>query len=134
MPLNSHTKPNPTTGLRERKKSKVREQLRRHALRLFMEQGYAATTVEQIAEQAEVSPRTFFRYFASKEGILFADDFDEQFIATFRAQPSELSVVGAVRASMRAVFTHVSEEQAHYEQQRHAIILATPELQVRNGH
>jgi AcrR family transcriptional regulator len=128
------TKHNPTTGLRERKKSKLRDQLKQHAMRLFVEQGYDATTVEQIAEQAEVSPRTFFRYFANKEDLLFDDDLDPQLIASFRAQEAQLSVVSALRNSLRAVFMQVSEVQRLYEQQRHAIMLATPELQVRNGH
>jgi AcrR family transcriptional regulator len=128
------TKHNPTTGLRDRKKSKLRDQLKQHAMRLFVEQGYDATTVEQIAEQAEVSPRTFFRYFANKEDLLFDDDLDPQLIASFRAQEAQLSVVSALRNSLRAVFMQVSEEQRLYEQQRHAIMLATPELQVRNGH
>jgi AcrR family transcriptional regulator len=54
-------------GLRERKKAKTRAAIRDHAMRLFEEQGWAATTVEQIAEAAEVSPSTFFRYFPTKE-------------------------------------------------------------------
>src|SRR5215813_3567608 len=97
MQHHSNEKPTRTTGLRERKKSKVRNQLKQHALRLFLEQGYEATTIEQIAQQAEVSPRTFFRYFASKEDLIFDDEYDERLIAAFRAQPSELSVVGALR-------------------------------------
>ncbi len=52
-----------TGGLRERKKQKTRESIQRTALRLFGKQGYEATTVEQIAAAAEISPSTFFNYF-----------------------------------------------------------------------
>jgi len=63
-------------GLRERKKAKTRAAIRREAMRLFREQGYEETTVEQIAEAAEVSPSTFFRYFPTKEDVVLQDDFD----------------------------------------------------------
>jgi AcrR family transcriptional regulator len=57
-------------GLRERKKMKTRQTIRREAFRLFDERGYASTTTEQIAEAAAVSASTFFRYFPSKESVL----------------------------------------------------------------
>ena len=63
-------------GLRERKKAKTRAAIREHALRLFREQGYSGTTVEQIAEAAEVSPATFYRYFPTKEDVVLQDDLD----------------------------------------------------------
>ena len=53
-------------GLRDRKKIKTRDAIRREAMRLIQANGYANTTIEQIADAAEVSPSTFFRYFPTK--------------------------------------------------------------------
>src|SRR5690606_14406568 len=61
-------------GLRERKKIKTRRAIRAAMYALVEEQGYEATTVEQIAERADVSPSTVFRYFPTKEDILLTDE------------------------------------------------------------
>lgn len=91
-------------GLRARKKAKTRAVIQECALRLFREQGYDATTIEQIAEAAEVSPSTFFRYFPTKEDTVLRDDYDPVLLAAFAAQPPSLSPARALRAAFRAVF------------------------------
>jgi AcrR family transcriptional regulator len=86
-------------GLRERKKARTRAAIREHALRLFREQGYPATTVEQIAAAADVSPATFFRYFPTKEDVVLQDDLDIVTLEALAAQPPELSPIAAFRAA-----------------------------------
>src|SRR5215831_18599469 len=101
----------PAQGLRERKKAKTRAAIQRHALRLFREQGYEATTVEQIAAAAEVSPSTFFRYFPTKEDVVLYDPFDPVLISAFEAQPPLLSPMQAMREALHATFAAMSREE-----------------------
>ena len=91
-------------GLRERKKARTRAAIREHALRLFREQGYDETTVEQIAEAAEVSPSTFFRYFPTKEDVVLQDDMELLWMDGFLAQPADMGPIAALRAAVRTAF------------------------------
>jgi AcrR family transcriptional regulator len=79
----------PHLGLRERKKIKTREAIRTATYALVKEQGYDATTIDQIAERAEVSPSTVFRYFPTKEDIVLTDEWDPILIAELRARPAD---------------------------------------------
>jgi AcrR family transcriptional regulator len=115
-------------GLRERKKIKTRQAIRREAFRLFDANGYATTTIEQIADAAEVSPSTFFRYFPSKESLLLADDLDPLVLEAFKAQPPELSPSQAIRRAYKDVLAHLSEEQLEFENTRQRLMFAIPEL------
>jgi AcrR family transcriptional regulator len=77
------------TGLRERKKQKTKEAIQREAMRLFQEHGYDETTIEEIAEAAEISPSTFFNYFPTKEDVVLYDRYDPMMASLMLSRPSE---------------------------------------------
>lgn len=98
-------------GLRERKKLRTREALADAALRLFAERGYGATTVEDVAAAADVSPRTFFRYFTSKEDAVFADH--EERIRLLRDSLRPRDPLESVEQTIRrAILTLVRQQTA----------------------
>jgi len=121
----------PRTGLRERKKARTRASLREHALRLFRLQGYQATTVEQIAAAAEVSPSTFFRYFPTKEDLVLQDDMDVRMIEAFEQQPFGLSVIAAVRAATREVFGSYTAADLDVLRETTRLTMTVPEIRSR---
>src|SRR4051795_7771294 len=90
-------------GLRERKKQKTRLALIDAALDLFLEQGYEATTVDQIAAAVDVSQRTFFRYFLTKEDVALepARQVEDVFLDVLRQQPAGRTPMQALRESSR---------------------------------
>lgn len=101
-------------GLRERKKERTRQALIATALELFEERGYEETTIADIAAGADVSTRTFFSYFPSKEEILFADT-EERLALAFAViderRPEDSPVDVLVRAMGR-----VFERAEHFGQ------------------
>lgn len=118
----------PTVGLRERKKAKTRSAIQAHGLRLFREQGYDATTVQQIIDAAEVSESTFFRYFPTKSDVVLLDNFDPLIADSFLAQPAELHPLQAFRASVRTVSASMSDREVAEQRERIQFIVAVPEL------
>ncbi len=93
------------TGLRERKKQRTRKAIADAAKRLFEQRGFDHVTVAEVAEAAEISAKTLFTYFASKEDLLF-DDEDELrdiIVAAIRDRPPGDSVVDAVRRQIEGL-------------------------------
>lgn len=97
-------------ALRERKKDQTREALARAAFTLFQDKGYEATTVAEIAQAANVSRRTFFRYYATKDALLFVDNSDylarfKQLLATHRSETQGFEHVRQACLSLAAEYT-----------------------------
>ena len=100
----------PPVSLRERKKLATRRLLRRAALELVAERGLANVTVEDIAQAAEVSPRTFFNYFPSKEAVLFGGDPERA--AELRERVAHGAPGRSALDALRVVLTQDSEAMA----------------------
>jgi AcrR family transcriptional regulator len=118
-------------GLRERKKARTRAAIRQHALRLFREQGYSATTVEQIAAAADVSPATFFRYFPTKEDVVLQDDMEMFTLSALEAQPPELNPIAAIRAAAAQSFAALSADDVERLRESTEMAMSVPEVRAR---
>src|SRR4051794_2681963 len=93
----------PGAGLRERKKHRTRREISDVATRLFERDGFEAVTLAQIADAAEVSVKTIFNYFGSKEDLYFdrAAELRESLLSTVRDRPAGTSVLDALHGLMR---------------------------------
>ncbi|WP_405145283.1 TetR family transcriptional regulator [Sphaerisporangium sp. NBC_01403] len=106
-------------GLRERKKHQTRLALIDTAFELFLAQGYEATTVDQIAAAVDVSPRTFFRYFGSKEDLAldFTVEYEELITTALAARPEDEPPLTALAEAFRE-FIHMMERTAEEDTER----------------
>jgi AcrR family transcriptional regulator len=86
-----------STSLRHRKKHQTRRAIQAEALRLFAEKGFQATTVEEIASAADVAPRTFFRYFPTKDEVVFWSEYQPALADFVAARPAGEPAVEALR-------------------------------------
>ena len=123
----------PRPGLRERRKALTAAELEAAAYRLFGERGFDNVTVDDIAAEADVSRRTFFRYFASKEDVLLADHFVQlgRLREAMAARPDDEPIVTALRNALLSM-------SVDFEQRKELVILRgrlmrdTPSLQARS--
>jgi AcrR family transcriptional regulator len=92
-------------GLRQRKRQQTRERLTRAAMALFLERGFAATTLDDIAAAADISRRSFFHYFASKEDVVFAwqEESTAALIAAVATRPASESMLAAAENAIFAI-------------------------------
>jgi AcrR family transcriptional regulator len=103
--------------------ARVREALIDAALELFARDGFDATHSDRIAARAGVSPRTFFRYFPTKESVVFHrdDGFMRSFAAAYVAQPRSVGDYDAVRATFVALATGFGALRTRVETYRAAV-------------
>ncbi|WP_439333387.1 TetR/AcrR family transcriptional regulator [Streptomyces cahuitamycinicus] len=121
----------PPLGLRERKKIKTRQAIRTATYALIEEQGYDATTIEQIADRAEVSPSTVFRYFPAKEDIVVTDEWDPVIMAELRARPQDESWADVLRHVMRTALDLSLAEEPEVMRLRTRLGVEVPAVRAR---
>ncbi|WGD32226.1 TetR/AcrR family transcriptional regulator [Ancylobacter sp. WKF20] len=103
-------------GLRERKKDRTRADLLAVALELFDKQGFAETTINQIADAVDVSPRTLLRYFSTKEDIVvsWVEEGMSVFISSLADRPTSEAAHVSLLASARAMLAHYQTQASFY--------------------
>ena len=131
MSADSGTVPG-VSSLRERKKQQTRERIVDEALRLFAERGFDSTTITDIAEAADISPRTFFGYFPSKEDVVFhdSDEVLERLVERIRERPEGEDAFDALRAWVLEYDAHADFDKPE-ERARRRLIHETPALEAR---
>ncbi len=118
-------------GLRELKRQRTKAAIQEAALDLIARQGYSATTCEQIAAAAEVSPATFYRYFPTKEDVVLTDDYDPMIAHAVSARPANEGPVLAARRGLAHVLSELGPEQMAVIRARTRLLLSVPALRNR---
>jgi AcrR family transcriptional regulator len=117
--------------LRERKRTRTRLMIQSEALRLFREKGYAQTTVEEIADAAAISPRTFFRYFPSKEDVVIWDEYDPLALDLLESRPDQEPLAESFRAVIRESLGGLYRRDPDRLLDRARLSVTVPELRAR---
>ena len=121
----------PQPDWRQRKKTATRDRIRAAALRLFREQGYDATTVEQIAAAADVSHMTFFRYFPAKEDVAVSDSYDPLIVGLLERTPADWPLARRIHAALADGLRQIYDADRDTLLTQNKLIVATPTLRER---
>jgi AcrR family transcriptional regulator len=116
---------------RQRKKNATRDRIRAAALRLFSEQGYDATTVEQIAAAAGVSHMTFFRYYPTKEDVALSDSYDPLLAGLLEQTPAAWPLIDRIRTALVQGLRQLYDSDRDTLLAQNKLIVATPALRER---
>lgn len=121
------------SGRRERKKQERRRRIEDVAVALFERQGFEATTIEQIAEEADIAPRTFFSYFASKDDLVLADYAErlDRILSELEQRPPDEPAWDALGRAFSAVASDYTTEIDRLAR-RFAIMAETPSVHARS--
>lgn len=120
-----------SASLRDRKRARTRHMIQAEALRLFADKGYYGTTVEDIADAAAISPRTFFRYFAAKEDVVAWDGQDRPHAESAAPPPAAPPVAEAVHAAFREMMSKFSHHDRDLTVARLRLVFTIPEIRSR---
>lgn len=123
----------PGRGLRQRTRDAVRQQIAEVALVMFDEQGFDETTVDQIAAAVDISPRSFFRYFASKEDVVLADPmvYGEPVRQRLTESLESMPAWEALRSAFEPI-VELSEADPEWVLRATRVMISSPSLRARN--
>ena len=119
-------------SLRQRQRAETKQRIQRQAIRLFAEQGYDATTVNEVAAAAGVAAMTVYRNFPTKEDLVLYDDFDQVAAATITELPATGSLADRIARTMLATFDLAIAHDRDFLLTRLRLMIATPALQARH--
>ncbi len=119
-------------SLRERRRTETRGTIQRHAIRLFVERGYDATTVNDVAEAAGVSAMTVYRHFATKEDLVLYDDFDQLAAATIAELPATEPLADRIGQTVLRTFDQVATNDKDFLLDRLRLMISTSALRARH--
>jgi AcrR family transcriptional regulator len=118
-------------SLRERRRLRTRQTIQAHALRLFAAKGFQATTIEEIAAAAEMAPRTFFRYFPTKEEVVFWSEYPSMLAGFVAARPDDEPALEALQHGITDGLAAIWDHDGGRTLERLRLAFGTPALHPR---
>jgi AcrR family transcriptional regulator len=131
METSRHALDEPPPSLRERRRYRTRRTIQAQALQLFAAKGFQATTIEEIAAAAEMAPRTFFRYFSTKEEVVFWSDYQPTLAGFVAARPDDEPALKALHHGIVDALAAIWDQDGERMLQRIRLAFRTPALHPR---